>query len=202
MLAISYISCLLYICPHSHIPLLLFSFSCTILIICAIVCIIVETNSITEGPWVVRAAVRATPAMLGKKVVQRYFRGDDYLEIDVHVGSSVIASNIVGICRGYAKQLINDCGIVLQGMRIPLLPIDTCGYHLVCSLLPWSLLSSKLPFFICISPKPPSHMHPLSFHVTLHHISGENTSELPERMLACVSLNRIDVNIRRNLDVL
>ena len=55
--------------------------------------------------------------MLGKKVVQRYFRGDDYLEIDVHVGSSVIASNIVGICRGYAKQLINDCGIVLQGMQ-------------------------------------------------------------------------------------
>ena len=42
--------------------------------------------SITAGPWVVRAAVRNTPALLGKKVVQRYFRGDDYLEIDVHVG--------------------------------------------------------------------------------------------------------------------
>jgi len=42
--------------------------------------------SITEGPWVVRAAVRATPALLGKKIVQRYFRGTDYLEIDCHVG--------------------------------------------------------------------------------------------------------------------
>ena len=73
------------------------------------------SNSITIGPWVVRAAVRATPAMLGKKVVQRYFRGDDYLEIDVHVGSSVIASNVVGLCRGYAKNIINDCGIVIQG---------------------------------------------------------------------------------------
>ncbi len=99
--------------------------------------------SITEGPWVVRAAVRATPAMLGKKVVQRYFRGEDYLEIDVHVGSSIIASNIVGVCRGYAKHMVNDCGVVIQ---------------------------------------------------------GEGPAELPERMLACVSLNNIDVNIRMKLD--
>ena len=63
----------------------------------------------------VRAAVRATPAMLGKKVVQRYFRGDDYLEIDVHVGSSVIASNVVGLCRGYAQALVADCAVILQG---------------------------------------------------------------------------------------
>ena len=57
--------------------------------------------------------------------------------------SSVIASNIVGLCRGYAKQLINDCGVVIQ---------------------------------------------------------GECPGELPECMLACVSLNHIDVNIRKKLD--
>ena len=50
--------------------------------------------SITIGPWVVKVAVGATPALLGRKVVQRYFRGEDYLEIDVHVGSSVIASQV------------------------------------------------------------------------------------------------------------
>ena len=50
--------------------------------------------SITLGPWVVKAAVGATPALLGRKVVQRYFRGDDYMEIDIHVGSSVIASQV------------------------------------------------------------------------------------------------------------
>ena len=50
--------------------------------------------SITIGPWVVKAAVGATPALLGRKVVQRYFRGEDYLEIDIHVGSSVIASQV------------------------------------------------------------------------------------------------------------
>ena len=56
--------------------------------------------------------------------------------------SSVIASNIVGLCRGYAKQLVNDCGVVIQ---------------------------------------------------------GESPGELPERMLCCVSLNRIDVGVRRKL---
>jgi hypothetical protein len=47
------------------------------------------------------------------------------------------------LCRGYAKQLINDCGVVIQ---------------------------------------------------------GECPGELPECMLACVSLNHIDVNIRKKLD--
>lgn len=42
----------------------------------------------------VKAAVGATPALLGRKVVQRYFRGEDYLEIDIHVGSSIIASQV------------------------------------------------------------------------------------------------------------
>ena len=50
--------------------------------------------SITIGPWIVKAAVGSTPALLGRKVVQRYFRGEDYLEIDIHVGSSVIASQV------------------------------------------------------------------------------------------------------------
>jgi len=99
--------------------------------------------SITLGPWVVKAAVGATPALLGRKVVQRYFRGEDYLEIDIHVGSSIIASQVVGLCRGYAKNMVNDVGIVIQ---------------------------------------------------------GEHEGELPERMLAVGSLNRININIRQKLD--
>ena len=71
--------------------------------------------NIPEGPWVVKSAVGSTPVMLGKKVVQRYFRGDDYLEIDIHVGSSIIASNVVGLCRGYAQALVADCAVIIQG---------------------------------------------------------------------------------------
>ena len=55
-----------------------------------------------------------TPVMLGKKVVQRYFRGDDYLEIDIHVGSSIIATNVVGLCRGYAQVSVISCFLCLS----------------------------------------------------------------------------------------
>lgn len=34
--------------------------------------------------------------MLGQKIVQRYFRGDNYMEVDMFVGSSIIADQIVG----------------------------------------------------------------------------------------------------------
>ena len=81
--------------------------------------------------------------MLGQKVAQRYFKGAGYMETDVHIGSSVVASQIVSVCRGYGKMFASHLGIVLQ---------------------------------------------------------GEKDDELPERMLACASLNHIDVNTRHKLD--
>lgn len=83
--------------------------------------------SVTEGPWVVKAAVRSQPALLGRKVVQRYFRGDGYLEIDIHVGSSGIAMNVVGVCRGYTKMAAADLGIVIQGESPSELPEKMLG---------------------------------------------------------------------------
>ena len=50
--------------------------------------------------------------MLGQKVVQRYFRGENYVETDVYVGSSIIAMQIVGLCRGYAKHFACDIGMI------------------------------------------------------------------------------------------
>mgnify|MGYP003387813485 CR=1 FL=1 len=58
---------------------------------------------------------RSQPALLGRKVVQRYYRGANYMEIDVYVGSSIIASQIVGICRGYGKHFTCNIGIMIQG---------------------------------------------------------------------------------------
>lgn len=65
------------------------------------------------------------------------------MEIDAHVGSSVIATKIVGLCRGYAKQFICNLGVVIQ---------------------------------------------------------GESEEELPERMFCTLSMNKLDLDIRRKLD--
>ena len=52
----------------------------------------------------------STPVLLGQKVVQRYFRGEGYIEMDVHIGSSATADNIVGVCRSYSKAFICNLG--------------------------------------------------------------------------------------------
>jgi len=97
---------------------------------------------ITDGPWIVKATVPSKPAILGKKVVQRYFRGENYLEIDVHVGSSIIASQITSLCRGFVRHFSADLGIVIQ---------------------------------------------------------GEDENELPERLLAVLHIDKIDLDLRRKL---
>lgn len=82
---------------------------------------------VADGPWVVRAVLRPKPALLGRKVVQRYFRGPGYMEIDVHVGSSSIASQIVGVTRGYSKYASYDVGITIQGEDPSELPEKLLG---------------------------------------------------------------------------
>lgn len=39
--------------------------------------------SIVEGPFIVKKAVGNKPALLGRKLRQRYFRGPNYVETDV-----------------------------------------------------------------------------------------------------------------------
>ena len=36
--------------------------------------------------------------------------GEGYMEIDVHIGSSAIADNIVGLCRSYSSTFICNLG--------------------------------------------------------------------------------------------
>lgn len=70
--------------------------------------------SITEGPWLARAAVPSVPVAIGQSVTVRYFGGPSYFEADVDVGSNVIASQIVGLCRGLCKHFEVDIGVVIH----------------------------------------------------------------------------------------
>lgn len=70
---------------------------------------------VQDGNFIIKAAVKDTPALLGNKLKQYYHRGDNYFELDVDVGSSVIAKNTVGLAIGYSKQIIVDIAVCLQG---------------------------------------------------------------------------------------
>eukprot|EP00640_Fibrocapsa_japonica_P008319 CAMPEP_0113945834 /NCGR_PEP_ID=MMETSP1339-20121228/52230_1 /TAXON_ID=94617 /ORGANISM="Fibrocapsa japonica" /LENGTH=75 /DNA_ID=CAMNT_0000951643 /DNA_START=16 /DNA_END=243 /DNA_ORIENTATION=- /assembly_acc=CAM_ASM_000762 len=45
----------------------------------------------------------------------RYFAGASYCEVCMDIASSVVAANIVSLCRGYAKFLVVDMAVTLEG---------------------------------------------------------------------------------------
>lgn len=59
-------------------------------------------------------AVKDTPALLGNKLKTYYHKGDNYFEVDVDVGSSSIARNVVGLAIGYSKVIVIDMAMCLQ----------------------------------------------------------------------------------------
>jgi len=77
---------------------------------------------VVEGNFIVRNAVGTKPTILGRKLKQHYFRGDNYFELDVDIASSAIAQRVVGIAYGYAKLLTIDICCVLQGDSVDELP--------------------------------------------------------------------------------
>ncbi|CAN0343527.1 unnamed protein product [Ascophyllum nodosum] len=83
--------------------------------------------TVVEGPYIVRKAVGNKPALLGRKLNQRYFRGSGYVETDVDVGSSMIAERIVSLCRGYARSLTVELGVCMEGRCAEELPEKCIG---------------------------------------------------------------------------
>ncbi|CBN79393.1 conserved unknown protein [Ectocarpus siliculosus] len=71
--------------------------------------------AILEGPWIVRKAVGSKPTLIAQKLTCRYFRTRSYFEVDIDIGSSVVAYNTVSLAIGYAKSLCVDMGFCIQG---------------------------------------------------------------------------------------
>ena len=82
---------------------------------------------IVEGPRVVRIAVASKPAIIGRKLKQRYFFGDKYMELDIDIGASVLAWKITQFVLGYVKMLTVDIAMVLEATEISSLPEQVLG---------------------------------------------------------------------------
>lgn len=82
---------------------------------------------IVEGPWLVRKTVPQKPALLGNKLDITYVRGEGYFELDVDVGSSVIARRISGVTANASSSLIFDMGWTIEGRAEDELPERLLG---------------------------------------------------------------------------
>lgn len=83
--------------------------------------------NIVEGPWVVKSAVGKTPAIIGNKLTTTYYRGKNFFEVNIDVGSSYIASGIWGLVSSYVTSLVIDLGLVIQANEVEDLPEHIFG---------------------------------------------------------------------------
>ncbi|XBI40350.1 hypothetical protein VPH35_124947 [Triticum aestivum] len=85
-------------------------------------------NRIVKGPWLVRATVGNYGAcLLGRALTCRYHRGDDYLEIDVDIGSSAIATAILHLALGAVTSVTIDMGFLVESQSEEELPEKLFG---------------------------------------------------------------------------
>jgi len=81
-----------------------------------------------EGNWAVKKIMGDnTPAILGTKMTVKYFRGDNYFEVDVDLTSSKIARGILGTVKTYVKSVVIDLALILEGQSEEELPERLLG---------------------------------------------------------------------------
>lgn len=78
--------------------------------------------SMIEANWAVQMAVGNRPVILGSKISQHYYRGPNYLEIDVDLSTSTVASHILGMVRGLSKKMVVDLGWTIEAQSEEELP--------------------------------------------------------------------------------
>ncbi|CAN4076499.1 unnamed protein product [Withania somnifera] len=92
-------------------------------------------NRIVKGPWIVKAAVgNYSACILGKALNCYYHRGPNYLEIDVDIGSSAIASAILHLALGYVTSVTIDMGFLVESQTEEELPEKLFGAVRVCQM--------------------------------------------------------------------
>lgn len=92
-------------------------------------------NRIVKGPWIVKKAVgNYSACLLGKALTCNYHRGPNYLEIDVDIGSSAIASAILHLALGYVTSVTIDMGFLVESQTEEELPERLVGAVRVCQM--------------------------------------------------------------------
>ncbi|KAL0315301.1 UNVERIFIED_CONTAM: protein ENHANCED DISEASE RESISTANCE 2-like [Sesamum radiatum] len=91
---------------------------------CMLDMLLVFDNCLFEkkGYWMVKRAVGTKACLLGKAVTCKYLRQDNFLEIDVDIGSSSVARGVISLVLGYVTSLVVDLAIVIEAKEEAELP--------------------------------------------------------------------------------
>ncbi|KZV34834.1 protein ENHANCED DISEASE RESISTANCE 2 [Dorcoceras hygrometricum] len=84
--------------------------------------------NIVQGPWIVRKAVgEQAICIIGRALTCKYSTGNNYVEVDIDIGSSMVANAIVHLAFGYLTTLTVDLAFVIEGQTETELPERILG---------------------------------------------------------------------------
>ncbi|KAL8516007.1 hypothetical protein ACS0TY_014616 [Phlomoides rotata] len=87
---------------------------------------------ISKGSWIVKQSVGKKACLVGQALEINYFRGKNYLELGVDIGSSTVARGVVSLVLGYLNNLVIEMAFLVQGNTPEELPeylIGTCRFN-------------------------------------------------------------------------
>lgn len=92
-------------------------------------------NRMIKGPWIVKTTVgNYSACLLGKALNCYYHKGPNYLEIDVDIGSSAIATAILHLALGYTSSVTIDMGFLVEAETAEELPEKLFGAVRICQM--------------------------------------------------------------------
>lgn len=84
---------------------------------------------ISKGSWIVKQSVGKKACLVGQALEVHYFRGKNYLELGIDVGSSTVARGVVSLVLGYLNKLVIEMAFLIQGNteeELPEVLLGTC----------------------------------------------------------------------------
>ncbi|KAL8029782.1 hypothetical protein ABFX02_14G245900 [Erythranthe guttata] len=84
---------------------------------------------ISKGSWIVKQSVGKKACLVGQALEINYFRGKNYLELGIDIGSSTVARGVVSLVLGYLNNLVIEMAFLVQANTPEELPeylVGTC----------------------------------------------------------------------------
>ncbi|KAK9913229.1 hypothetical protein M0R45_037052 [Rubus argutus] len=84
---------------------------------------------ISKGSWIVKQSVGKKACLVGQALEVQYFRGKNYLELMIDVGSSTVARGVVNLVLGCLNNLVIEMAFLIQANteeELPEVLLGTC----------------------------------------------------------------------------
>ncbi|XP_071903393.1 protein ENHANCED DISEASE RESISTANCE 2-like isoform X2 [Coffea arabica] len=95
--------------------------------------------NIVKGPWIVKKAVgEQAICIIGRALSCKYSQGDNFIEVDIDIASSMVANAIVHLAFGYITTLTVDLAFLIESQTESELPERILGAFRFSELNPAS----------------------------------------------------------------